>query len=208
MPTGWAQGADTVIYERLDHNYVPNEEMKASTSRDMEHFGAAGLRTLCLSYAEVDRDWYTNVWMPEWVAAKTSLEDRENKVGEVSEKIERNLRLLGCTAIEDKLQEGVPDCIRQLALAGIRIWVLTGDKMETAINIGFACSLLTEEMHQVQTLDGDARGYGCSAGDVLEVCHEAECIACPASRSSRSACTAWRKLRRRRRWATRSWQSS
>ena len=115
----------------------------------MENFGAAGLRTLCLSYAEVDRDWYTNVWMPEWVNAKTSLEDRENKVGEVSEKIERNLRLLGCTAIEDKLQEGVPDCIRMLALAGIRIWVLTGDKMETAINIGFACSLLTEEMHQV-----------------------------------------------------------
>ncbi|KAG2453313.1 hypothetical protein HYH02_001537 [Chlamydomonas schloesseri] len=144
----FCKGADTVIYERLDPNYAPNDEMKASTSRDMENFGAAGLRTLCLSYTEVDRDWYTNVWMPEWVAAKTSLEDRENKVGEVSEKIERNLRLLGCTAIEDKLQEGVPACIKQLALAGIRIWVLTGDKMETAINIGFACSLLTEEMHQ------------------------------------------------------------
>ncbi len=68
----------------------------------------------------------------------------------MSELIERNLRLLGCTAIEDKLQEGVPQCIKQLAMAGIRIWVLTGDKMETAINIGFACSLLTEDMHQVR----------------------------------------------------------
>ena len=56
--------------------------------------------------------------------------------------------LLGCTAIEDKLQEGVPQCIRTLALAGIRLWVLTGDKVETAVNIGYACSLITDEMTQ------------------------------------------------------------
>ncbi|GLI58430.1 hypothetical protein VaNZ11_000135 [Volvox africanus] len=144
----FTKGADTVIYERLDPNYTPNEAMKESTGRHMEEFGAAGLRTLCLSYAEVDRDWYNSVWLPEWVAAKTSLDGRDEKVAEVSEKIERNLRLLGCTAIEDKLQEGVPQCIKQLALAGIRIWVLTGDKMETAINIGYACSLLREDMMQ------------------------------------------------------------
>ncbi|GIL71194.1 hypothetical protein Vretimale_17772 [Volvox reticuliferus] len=144
----FTKGADTVIYERLDPSYATNEAMKESTGRHMEEFGAAGLRTLCLSYAEVDRDWYNSVWLPEWVAAKTSLEDRDDKVAEVSEKIERNLRLLGCTAIEDKLQEGVPQCIKQLALAGIRIWVLTGDKMETAINIGYACSLLQEDMMQ------------------------------------------------------------
>ncbi|KAG2453311.1 hypothetical protein HYH02_001535 [Chlamydomonas schloesseri] len=143
----FCKGADTVIYERLDPNYAPNEDAKAATTRDMEDFGASGLRTLCLSYAEVDRDWYTN-WAKEWDAGKKSLDDREAKLAEAAEKIERNLRLLGCTAIEDKLQEGVPACIKQLALAGIRIWVLTGDKMETAINIGFACSLLTEEMRQ------------------------------------------------------------
>ncbi|KAG2495688.1 hypothetical protein HYH03_006288 [Edaphochlamys debaryana] len=144
----FTKGADTVIYERLDPGYAPNAAMKESTSRHMEDFGAAGLRTLCLSYAELDKDWYNNTWQPEWVAAKTSLQDRDVKVSEVSEKIEKNLRLLGCTAIEDKLQDGVPECIRTLAMAGIRIWVLTGDKMETAINIAFACSLLTEAMHQ------------------------------------------------------------
>ncbi|KAG2499397.1 hypothetical protein HYH03_002971 [Edaphochlamys debaryana] len=144
----FTKGADTVIYERLDPAYAPNAAMKESTSRHMEEFGAAGLRTLCLSYAEVDRDWYNNTWQPEWTAAKTSLQDRDAKVAEVSEKIEKNLRLLGCTAIEDKLQEGVPECIKMLAMAGIRIWVLTGDKMETAINIAYACSLLTDEMTQ------------------------------------------------------------
>jgi phospholipid-transporting ATPase len=55
--------------------------------------------------------------------------DRVAKVDAVSEQVERNLRLLGCTAIEDKLQEGVPECIKTLAEAGIRLWVLTGDKM-------------------------------------------------------------------------------
>jgi phospholipid-transporting ATPase len=76
--------------------------------------------------------------------------DRAAKVDEVSEQVERDLLLLGCTAIEDKLQEGVPQCIRTLADAGIRLWVLTGDKMETAINIGYACSLITDSMTQFQ----------------------------------------------------------
>ncbi|POM65550.1 Phospholipid-transporting ATPase, partial [Phytophthora palmivora] len=60
--------------------------------------------------------------------------------------IEQDLELLGATAIEDELQSGVPDAIANLACAGIKIWVLTGDKEETAINIGFACQLVTNEM--------------------------------------------------------------
>ena len=56
---------------------------------------------------------------------------------QVAELIEKDLVLIGCTAIEDKLQEGVPICIETLARAGIKIWVLTGDKMETAINIAY-----------------------------------------------------------------------
>ena len=58
------------------------------------------------------------------------------------------LTVLGCTAIEDKLQPGVPECIETLMKAGLRLWVLTGDKQETAINIGFACGLLRNEMVQ------------------------------------------------------------
>lgn len=55
----------------------------------------------------------------------------------MAELIEKELTLIGCTAIEDKLQEGVPACIETLSHAGIKIWVLTGDKMETAINIAY-----------------------------------------------------------------------
>ena len=56
------------------------------------------------------------------------------------------LTLLGGTAIEDRLQDGVPDAISILADAGIKLWVLTGDKVETAINIGFSCNLLGNDM--------------------------------------------------------------
>jgi P-type E1-E2 ATPase len=73
--------------------------------------------------------------------ADTSLEDRADKLEAVAELIEKDMDLLGATAIEDKLQEGVPDAIASLAEAGIKIWVLTGDKEETAINIGYVLCL-------------------------------------------------------------------
>lgn len=63
------------------------------------------------------------------------MEEREERVDTVSAEIEHDLRLLGATAIEDKLQDGVPDTIADLKRAGIKIWVLTGDKLETAIGM-------------------------------------------------------------------------
>ena len=62
------------------------------------------------------------------------MEKREEKVDEVHEEIEKNLKLIGATAIEDKLQDGVPQCIERLARAGIKIWVLTGDKTGKSIS--------------------------------------------------------------------------
>merc|ERR1711988_655293 len=65
-----------------------------------------------------------------------------NEIETLEEELEKGLTLLGCTAIEDKLQDGVPECIELLAKAGLSIWVLTGDKEETAINIAVACNLV------------------------------------------------------------------
>ena len=75
--------------------------------------------------------------------------NRENLLADVSAKIERELVVIGSTAIEDKLQEGVPETIRLLRETGIIIWVLTGDKIETAINIGYSAKLLDNSMYQV-----------------------------------------------------------
>ncbi|VFQ61243.1 unnamed protein product [Cuscuta campestris] len=140
----YCKGADTVIYERLASG---DNDLKKRTREHLEHFGAAGLRTLCLAYRVLNPDAYEN-WNDRYIQAKSSLRDREKKLDEVAELIENDLVLIGCTAIEDKLQEGVPACIETLSRAGIKIWVLTGDKMETAINIAYACNLINNDMKQ------------------------------------------------------------
>lgn len=81
------------------------------------------------------------------------MEKRDEKGDAVAEEIEKDLILIGASAIEDKLQDGVPDAIASLAQADIKLWVLTGDKLETAINIGYSCQLLTEEMEDVFIVD-------------------------------------------------------
>ena len=73
---------------------------------------------------------------------------REEKVDKVAVELEKNFTLIGSTAIEDKLQDGVGDTIQFMKDAGIKVWVLTGDKVETAINIGYSCKLLNNDMNQ------------------------------------------------------------
>lgn len=72
-----------------------------------------------------------------------------NLIDDLMDRIEGSLVLQGATANEDKLQPGVPETIAQLARAGIRVWMVTGDKQETAVNIGFATKLLDDNMRQV-----------------------------------------------------------
>jgi len=74
-----------------------------------------------------------DAWSVRYNEAIVALEDREDKIAAASAEIEYDLRLLGATAIEDRLQDGVPEAIADLKTAGIKIWVATGDKLETAI---------------------------------------------------------------------------
>ncbi|XP_051148424.1 phospholipid-transporting ATPase 3-like isoform X2 [Andrographis paniculata] len=140
----YSKGADTVIYERLVDT---NNDLKNVTREHLEQFGATGLRTLCLAYRNLSPEEYDS-WNEKFVQAKSALRDREKKLDEIAEHIEKDLILIGCTAIEDKLQEGVPATIETLLRAGIKLWVLTGDKMETAINIAYACKLINNSMKQ------------------------------------------------------------
>ena len=75
-----------------------------------------------------------------------SLTDRENKMNQIAELIEYEYELVGSTAIEDKLQDEVPEVIEHIRQADVKLWVLTGDKNETAINIGYSCNLLDNDM--------------------------------------------------------------
>ncbi|KAH6798646.1 ATPase E1-E2 type family protein / haloacid dehalogenase-like hydrolase family protein [Perilla frutescens var. frutescens] len=140
------KGADSVMFERLARNGRAYEE---KTREHVNEYADAGLRTLILAYRELSEDEY-EVFDKKFTAAKNSVSaDREALIDDVTEDMEKHLILLGATAVEDKLQQGVPECIDKLAQAGIKLWVLTGDKMETAINIGYACSLLRQGMKQI-----------------------------------------------------------
>ncbi|GLU20283.1 hypothetical protein SLE2022_364910 [Rubroshorea leprosula] len=140
------KGADSVMFERLAKH---GQEFAEQTKVHINEYADAGLRTMVLAYREIDEEEYV-AFNEEFTQAKNSVSaDRNEMVESVAEKIEKDLILLGTTAVEDKLQSGVPECIDKLAQAGIKIWVLTGDKMETAINIGYACSLLRQGMKQI-----------------------------------------------------------
>ena len=147
MPDGrivlFCKGADSIIYSRLRKG--EQQQLRKETADHLEMFAREGLRTLCIAQKELDEAEYQR-WNVEHDAAAGAIVDREDKLETVSDAIERDLTLLGGTAIEDRLQDGVPDTIALLADAGIKLWVLTGDKVETAINIGFSCNLLSNEM--------------------------------------------------------------
>ncbi|XP_049757796.1 phospholipid-transporting ATPase IC [Elephas maximus indicus] len=136
----YCKGADTVIYERL-HQMNPT---KQETQDALDIFANETLRTLCLCYKEIKEKEFAE-WNKKFMAASVASTNRDEALDKVYEEIEKDLILLGATAIEDKLQDGVPETISKLAKADIKIWVLTGDKKETAENIGFACELLTED---------------------------------------------------------------
>lgn len=142
----FCKGADSIIYSRLKRGEQP--ELRRTTAEHLEMFAREGLRTLCIAQRELGEKEYQD-WNREHELAAAAIQDREDKLEAVSDMIERDLTLLGGTAIEDRLQEGVPDTIALLAEAGIKLWVLTGDKVETAINIGFSCNLLNNDMELI-----------------------------------------------------------
>lgn len=148
-----SKGADNVIFERLKPG--TGEELKNITEKHLDEFASQGLRTLTLAYKVIGGEFLLsmilwtlwliiviivaedeyNAWSERYHEATVAIDDREAKIEAVSDELERDLRLLGATAIEDRLQDGVPETIADLKRAGIKIWVATGDKLETAIGM-------------------------------------------------------------------------
>lgn len=140
------KGADSVLLERMDES--SNSEIRNQTEEHVNYFAAAGLRTLVVGMRELSEE-EVNSFRKEFNAAQTAIHDRQTKVEAVEDTIERKLTILGATAIEDKLQLGVPEAVASLASTGIGVWVLTGDKPDTAINIAYACNLIRQDMQQL-----------------------------------------------------------
>ncbi|KAI5055536.1 hypothetical protein GOP47_0029057, partial [Adiantum capillus-veneris] len=133
------KGADEVVLSLLR-----NGQQVKRIAEAVDHFSQAGLRTMFLAWRDLEEFDYHN-WSKKFRDASSSVKDREWKMAEVCEQLERNLELLGATAIEDKLQDGVPEAIATLRKAGINFWMLTGDKLSTAVQIGLSCNLVLPE---------------------------------------------------------------
>ncbi|XP_022144115.1 phospholipid-transporting ATPase 1-like isoform X2 [Momordica charantia] len=142
------KGADTSMLNVLGLESEREELIKNATQNHLREYSLEGLRTLVVAARDLT-DSEFELWQSRYEDASTSLTERAVKLRQTAALIETNLKLLGATAIEDKLQDGVPEAIESLRQAGIKVWILTGDKQETAISIGLSCKLLTTDMQSI-----------------------------------------------------------
>ncbi|KAL4432018.1 hypothetical protein ABPG74_017754 [Tetrahymena malaccensis] len=174
------KGADSIIMNRLDQK-LQDQFVLQKTHDFLCEFAKLGYRTLVLAKGRVDNHFYDqwNEKMHESQIILTS--ERDEMVEKVSDEIEQNLILYGCTAIEDKLQENVPQTIQKLREAGIQIWMLTGDKRETAINVGLLSSIIEPSYKRV-VIDFEFSKYS----DILALLKQAkkELLSCEQDRKT------------------------
>ena len=118
------KGADSAMMERCDVNAT----ILAQLNKELNMFAKEGLRTLIMAQKEIKMSEY-QVFLKAYENLKFSSDrERERKLLDLYDRMEKNLELIGASAIEDKLQDMVPETIFKLMEAGIRVWVLTGDK--------------------------------------------------------------------------------
>jgi len=128
----FSKGADSIMEKLLKKGDREHDKFIEQTKNYIDAFSKEGLRTLMLTKKDVSEREYS-AWLVKWQAAERTMTMREEAIMKVSAEIEQDMTLVGSTAIEDRLQEDVQTTIVSLKQAGIKIWVLTGDKIETAI---------------------------------------------------------------------------
>lgn len=132
------KGADSVM-EPLISGGFPE-----AAKQDILKFSKTGLRVLVIAARKLDK-CFLDDWLMDYQKARGTIDDtKEERIQKVVARIEMSLDFVGLTAVEDRLQDGVPEAIATLKEAGSRVWVLTGDKTETAVNIAYSCRLFTD----------------------------------------------------------------
>lgn len=142
----FVKGADTSMLNVIDKSF--SMHLVRATEAHLHSYSSIGLRTLVIGMRDLNTSEFEQ-WHASFEAASTAVFGRAAMLRKVSSIVENSLSILGASAIEDKLQQGVPESIESLRIAGIKVWVLTGDKQETAISIGYSSKLLTSKMNQI-----------------------------------------------------------
>lgn len=158
----YTKGADTIMLTLLNRDVD-----YATIQNHIDEFAKEGLRTLVFAYKELSTTEF-DAWFARFQEARNSVENREEKTAQVSAELEQDLAYIATTAVEDKLQDKVPETIKFLREAGIKLWVLTGDKRETAENIGYSANLLDREMDVVHIAGKTSEEIEKQLGDTLD----------------------------------------
>ena len=136
----FTKGADNVMKHISYEEFQSHFDFKA-----INKFATKGYRTLLVGMKVIRYDEYMQ-WKAVYDELVNDMEnDNEDDIKELVASIEKELFLLGTTALEDKLQENVHECIEEFRRADIKVWMITGDKLETAENVGISCRLLQED---------------------------------------------------------------
>lgn len=152
----YVKGADNVILEHLhpESNDGPDAIQLMQSMSNLEKFAAQGLRTLCFAYREIPAE-EAHAWIGRWNDALNTVNNRQAAVDEVAAEIEKDLTFIGATGVEDRLQDSVVDTIESLYKANIRVWMLTGDRFETAVSTAFLAGMIDNETKQLNLLKAD-----------------------------------------------------
>ncbi|KAK3884823.1 hypothetical protein Pcinc_010929 [Petrolisthes cinctipes] len=132
------KGAESSVLQRCGDGDSDHQHLINITAAHIDDYAMLGLRTLAVARRELSNKTY-NKFASELTQAKQMVDGREAAVREITDRMEADLTLLGATGVEDLLQEGVQETLEALRVAGIKVWVLTGDKVETAVNIAYSC---------------------------------------------------------------------
>ena len=135
----YIKGAETSLWPYFSNKN--DEALKATTEQHSSEFAEQGYRSLLVAYRQIPLRKFEH-WFEQYHQAASSMYNREEAISAVATEIEVNLMLAGLTAVEDKLQEDVPKTIATLRCAGIKVWLLTGDKQATALSTAQAASLI------------------------------------------------------------------
>ena len=140
----YTKGADSIIEKLLSNKSKISNEF-SSTMESLDKFAKKGLRTLMLAYKELQVDEYL-VWNEKLEELNKNINHTDEDLYKLYDEIEKDLNVLGATAIEDQLQDDVDKIIKAMKETGMKVWMLTGDKLDTARNIAISCKLFNEKM--------------------------------------------------------------
>jgi magnesium-transporting ATPase (P-type) len=166
----FCKGADSKVLAKVRAGTDP--ALLARQEADLAAFAREGLRTLVIASKVIPEAEYRD-WDDRFQTASRLFEGRDEALDALGNEVEAGLELIGATAIEDKLQDGVPAAVATLLAANVRVWMITGDKQETAINIAVSCALV-RDVDGVMVVSVDEHGAEAPATQVAALLAAAE----------------------------------